>query len=85
MNAFSTPQDPFSWRCNGDRSPVGMPPTEARVILQITAITLKQLGADTGSLEVCALGDALEEMASGDTEAACQAVQEAAAYRAMRA
>ncbi len=68
-----------------DRSPIGMPPTEVRIILQMAAVRLKQLGADTGSMQTCALGDALEEAASGETEAACQALREAEAYRGMRA
>lgn len=84
MNAMSTPQAPMVGGFY-DRSPIDMPPVEARVILQLTSERLKKLGAEMGKLEVVALADALEEMAGGETESACQALREAETYRGMRA
>lgn len=68
-----------------DRSPLDMPTPAARAILQAAAIYLRHLGADTRCLSTVALADMCEEAAGGETEAACEAVREAAAYRRMRA
>jgi len=68
-----------------DRSPLDMPDARARAVLQAASVKLRQMGAETGSLAVVALADALEEASDGNSEAAWQAMQEAAAYRRMKA
>jgi len=68
-----------------DRSPLDMPDARARAVLQAASVKLRQQGAETGCLATVALADALEEAADGNDEAAFQAMQEAAAYRRMKA
>lgn len=68
-----------------DRSPLDMPCTAARAILQAAAIKLRQLGAETRCLATVALADALEEASGGKVESACAALREAAALRRLRA
>ena len=68
-----------------DRSPLDMPDAPARAVLQAASVALRQQGAESGRLATVALADALEEAADGNEEAAWQALQEAAAYRRMKA
>lgn len=68
-----------------DRSPLDMPSARARTVLQAAAVKLRQLGADARCMATVALADALDEMSDGNDAAAWQAMQEASAYRAMRA
>ena len=66
------------------RNPLDMPSPKARAILQSAEIALRQIGADTRCLATVALADAIEEIAGGETEAACEALAAAAALREMR-
>jgi hypothetical protein len=68
-----------------DRSPLDMPSVRARRVLQVAAVQLRRISAETGCFATSALADALEEAADGNDEAAFQAMQEAGAYRRMGA
>ncbi len=68
-----------------DRSPLDMPSARARTVLQAAAVQLRRISGETLCLATSALADALEEAADGNADAAFQAMQEAAALRAMRA
>jgi hypothetical protein len=69
-----------------DRSPADMPPREARSMLGTAALHLRfaSVGNARG-LEIVAIADALEELAAGNTEAACEAIRAAEASRRMGA
>ena len=70
-----------------DRSPLNMPSTPARAVLQAAAVQFRVMAAGTlrrtGQKDMAntALADAMEEAASGNEEAAFQALIEAAMYR----
>lgn len=68
-----------------DRSPLDMPGARARAVLQAAAVQLRKISGETKCFATSALADALEEAADGNNEAAFQAMQEASAYRAMKA
>lgn len=67
------------------RMPLDMPAPAARTVLQAAAKSLHDMSKATGCFATRALADALDEMSAGNDAAAWQAMQEAAAYRAMRA
>jgi hypothetical protein len=68
-----------------DRSPPNMAPIEVRQIIQDAMHRIGVWNMQPGRklLSVGALQDALEAMASGYTESACQAAQEADTLRRM--
>ena len=74
MNAITPPAP-----ARHDRSPPDMPPISARYVMQVCADRLRAIAREQSNLSVMALADAVEEAASGETDAACQALHEAAA------
>lgn len=62
-----------------DRSPPDMPPISARYVMDVCALRLRAIGAEQSNLAVVALADAVEAMASGESAAAKEAIDAAAA------
>jgi hypothetical protein len=82
MDALTIPAVPRDAQRVPDRSPRDVPPTPARTVLTQAAGMLDFLArGHSRGLELLALSDALTEIASGHTEAACQALREAEALR----
>jgi len=88
MDGIHHSQEPFG--AFFDRSPVDMPPVEARTLMQICAVQLRLLGGRMNAghasraMEVAAYADAIENLSCGEDEAAKQAVDEAATLRPRR-
>jgi hypothetical protein len=74
-----------------DRSPLDMPNTRARAVLQAAAVQMRKLVAETArttgrqDMATEALADALEQISAGEVEAACEEIHAAAALWVMRA